>query len=210
MKNTRPNRFIYAAATLFATIQCHAGELLRFDSPHLVIERNGAQIRGHYGAAVPNFSCDFYFFGLANDQNNEATITSFATSDRYPNRKKHLDIKGKIFIDADKNWEINLEDEPPGCGGAPGTFSVEPGEQPRNKFKQQSSENMSGIRVVKRKSALKQAGASSGSKLFLLKGDTVLVSKSTASHSYIEHQPIGGDATVKGWIRTSDLSNPFP
>lgn len=208
MKNLR-NSYLPALIAALSVSSVIAQDVIIFESPHLIVERHKNRLHGHYGADTPNFSCDFFFDGQLDPVSNTAKITSFVTKGSYHERDPELDLYGTLTIDQNNAWSIKLNDEPPGCGGAAGSFSADLNDL-TSKFQQISITPQASIRVAKKKIPITIKENSRNAKAFLNRGDAVIIIKATGSASLIEHQPNNGDVLLRGWARSKELISPFP
>ncbi|ALL68218.1 hypothetical protein K788_00003815 [Paraburkholderia caribensis MBA4] len=202
-----------------------AGEAITFDNPGLNVVLASGRIAGYYTAVEGNKSCDFYFFGsedYARKDSNGYTvidIQTFATQWEkftYVERDRDFDIKGHIYRIGDK-WIVQTTDEPPGCGGAVGLFTKGPNDDHPFIYSVKRRFSAVAIRVVSRKTYLYRRSGNSFKKGggYLTEGDNVVALNTEGGFTnvrytdpnYFSKKP--GAVTV-GWVRSSDLLDPFP
>jgi len=213
-------------ATAFFCGFSHASGLLVFDSPSLIIVRSGERLYGYYGALEKNNSCMFFFTG--NSRNHGKTkdgvystldVVTYALDSNqyhYTQRDKQYDMPGKIYIMGDQ-WIIQTTGEPPGCGGATGFFHLGPYDHDVFRYYVSNEISAVGIRVASKKTSFyeRRGVLFSKRKAYITPGDVVTVLKISGDFSYARYtnpdyfNPTPGKV-ISGWIRTSDLENPFP
>ncbi len=217
------------AALLIISFFCgvsHASSLLVFDSPSLIVIRSGNTLYGYYGAIEKNNSCMFFFAGSSeshkktkDDVYSILDVETYAldsTQYHYNQRDKQYDRPGKIYILGDQ-WIIQTAGEPPGCGGATGFFHLDPYKLDAFRYYVSNRIPAVGIRVAtKRTSFYEKRGALfSKRKSYITPGDVVAVLTVSGDFAFVRYtdpdyfNPVPGRVTT-GWVRTSNLENPFP
>ncbi|WP_165987532.1 hypothetical protein [Caballeronia sp. SBC1] len=134
----------------------------------------------------------------------------------YADRYKPADIDGTIAITGGE-WIVQAEEEPPGCGGSVGVFHSSPFNS--HQFRYNVTTKISGlsIRIATKKSSIfkKRNKLLLKTKSYITEGDVVAVLQQEGNFSYIRYtnpdyfSPISQRVTT-GWVRTSDLEDPFP
>lgn len=203
-----------------------AGTALIFDSPNLLALEQGGGMVGFYAARNEKFSCDFLFFSNQDGRRHQAVIgyretelLAFIQSGKrmiFAQRDRDFDVSGVLYRDGDR-WVLQTDVEPAGCGNAMGGFGFAPSTRSINNFYVEKRIRAVGIRTVIRKSYLHEKTATSFSrrKAYLTASDNVLVLQERDGFSYVRFSDprsyvANPGAVTLGWVRSTDLVNPFP
>jgi hypothetical protein len=222
MKNSA-NKIV--ASLLMATFSnfVNAGNLILFDSSNLVAYQSNAGISGFYREDDDRRSCYFFFYQLnfrpgAESANNYSIkkIDTFGldygkNKFLYRDRFGGSDIPGYIY-EKYNGWVISTKDEPGGCGFEVGSFHFPPTLPEATHYSVTKTIPAEGIRVVGGKSYFyDQIGTAFVKRNgYLIPGDAVVVLQGKGVFSFVRFSdPTNGKVTT-GWIRSSDLVNPFP
>jgi len=204
---------------------CSSSELLIFDNDNLIALESNGQLYGYYGAVEKNKSCMFLFVGHSlsvEDVGATPMIEKIKTFGfelgkySYIDRYKPADIDGTITITGGE-WIVQTEEEPPGCGGSVGVFHSSPFNSHQFRYNVTTKISALSIRIATKKSSFfkRKNKLLLKTKSYITEGDVVAVLKQEGGFSYIRYTdpdyftPISQRVTT-GWIRTSDLEDPFP
>ncbi|WP_124619358.1 hypothetical protein [Burkholderia contaminans] len=201
-----------------------AGEAIIFDHPGLIGFRNGSSVSGLYDSRNAKFSCSFLFTedrGKSRSANIgdyiDTPLLTFVLGEKSPifaNRDKTFDIKANLYR-RDDEWVIQTESGQAGCENATGTFIFDPKDYRSVTYRVTQEVPAIGIRIARSKTTLydNRDGKFVARKSYLVYGDGVVSLKTQGDFSYIRYVGTGpkfeGRVTF-GWVRTGDLTDPFP
>jgi hypothetical protein len=195
-----------------------AGIIFLYDESRVVTFSNGHKIYGHYVAHNELFYCEFFFMsdGPVRDSDQIIPIETFDLNYRknkytYAQRESDSSIRGKLTR---QGPIITISTEKPrgGCQSAAGLFSD--GGLPYTEVKRMAG---LGFGVANRKTFIYQNPDEIRKIGYLLAGDTVAVINRKNGYSYVRY--VNPDMLIedddkrhitKGWVRSTDLVNPFP
>jgi hypothetical protein len=142
---------------------------------------------------TPSFSCVFYLQG-------KLTGASAAIETYYPGTPKDV-IKGKLILSDPKHFRVVLVTDPGGCqnlqpfndASVPATFDLA------------DARPWTSIAVVKSNRAYfyDAAGAATHRKAYVVQDDGLGVR--AAKHGWVQVEYTGGNSTISGWLKASDL-----
>ncbi|MFM0238947.1 hypothetical protein [Paraburkholderia phytofirmans] len=205
---------------------CHAADVVIFDSPNLIAVTSENSLRGYYGALEKGASCMFFF--TADLKNSKKTsdglystfdVATYALNSEqflYAKRDVRFDTPGKLYVMGDQ-WIIKTDAEPPGCGGAVGFFHLGPYDHDATRYYVSRKIPALGLDIVTRKTFFhdKRGRSFLKRKTYLTAGDVVAVLKQDGVYFFVRYtdpdyfNPVPGKVTA-GWVRSTDLNDPFP
>jgi hypothetical protein len=221
------SKFIALIASFLCFANAYAGEAIIFDDPGLIGFRNGKLISGIYSMENQKFGCIFLFFenGLtskaaANEEFSDTKILTFVPGDKsflFADRDTTFDIAGDLYRHEDE-WSIRTSRGQAGCENATGEFMSDLGGNPgASIYKVEKRIPAIGIRLVAGKTYFYEysGGEFVKRKGYLTKWNGVVVLKTRGQFSYVRFVDARLNAAslgrvTTGWIRTTDLVNPFP
>lgn len=202
----------------------HGAELLIFDSPNMVILTSAERSIGYYGAVEGDKNCEFFFFetekpSAMDGDDLKISLSSFSftfppKSYEYKDRDKRFDSKGELY-GLQNQRVVRIENPEPGCiGWAVGAFKKKPSDKDAVRYTIASRSEALSIRVVAKKAFLyKKAGARfDRTRAYLVTGDVIVVLATSSTYSHVRYtNPDSAKGQVTfGWLRSSEIVNPFP
>jgi hypothetical protein len=202
-----------------------AAELLIFDYPNMMMLRNGKKLTGYYGAVEGDKNCEFFFvqtekLSAMEEGYLRGGVSSFSfafppESYRYNDRDKRFDSVGEVYELQDQRI-VRIDNPEPGCvGWAVGSFGKKPGDKDAIRYTIESRIEAVGIRVVSHKAILyKKDGARfDRTHAYLVTGDVVVVLATSSLYAHVRYTDPNSareGRVITGWLRSSDLVDPFP
>ncbi|REE23499.1 hypothetical protein B0G71_6755 [Paraburkholderia sp. BL27I4N3] len=205
---------------ILAFDDARASDLLIFDSSNLIALKSSRNLLGYYAADDRNTSCAFYFYG-SNDKPGKVENGTYRTTEiktfvlagknyRYENRSRDFDIQGEIFVKG-KEWVIRTSKNQAGCNNSTGVFRYTPLDREAARYAVKNVLPALSIKVVKGKTFFKNNDASLvKNRGFLVAGNVVAVLRESGNYSYVRFSHPATGTVTSGWIKTSDLQEPFP
>jgi hypothetical protein len=199
----------------------HAGVLLQFEYPALLILESKDKVYGYYGSALPKVSgvrpypveCRFFFYSTdkSSGVNVQYPAKAFLTKNSFEEREKSIDSPASIFH-RNSGWIIQLRRQDAGCDSAAGwNFRLGPDDQEVMQFEVIGSVNALYLRLVIKKASIFNRGKSfASSRVFLVPGDVVAVVDEKEGFSKIRFMNSKSNQTIEGWVKAETLVNPFP
>lgn len=192
-----------------------AGTFIQFDQPDLIGYESNGKIYGYYGSSNSRtgFSCVFFFESLSSDSATESAkkITSFYTESDFSAREKSSDISG-IVHSSSTDWIVQLEEQHGGCNsGAGWNFKLGPQNDGVVKFRITKKIPSLGLSVANKKTYFLNYSNHKFSplKTFITPGDLVVRLKQVGGHSQARYLNTETKRITTGWIKDSDLINPY-
>lgn len=222
------NKPIYMLLLTALSSSASAGNLVIFDNPGIVAYESGGRISGFYREADDRRSCYFLFYqdnkksrtelvdGYLKQRINTFELNYGNNKLAFNNKPTNSDSRGHIYI-KDSTWVISTDEEPGGCGFQVGGFMHPPQDQSTNTYVTEKSIPAMGIRVINRKSYFYDKNGETFAKRnrYLTPGDAVVLFQENGAFSFVRFSDPRSDKTTygklaTGWLRSSDLVDPFP
>ncbi|MDR8395032.1 hypothetical protein NE850_01665 [Paraburkholderia sp. USG1] len=229
MKNSNRIFFIFITLCLIMPFcrMATAGVATTYDELNLVTYQSGQDIVGYYRAHEPPFSCEFLFManrdhGVKSADGTEALqmktfdFVPYKNTFSYAQRDPRAEIGGTLYL---RDNEIALKTDHPhgGCQSAAGLFNAAPGERGGSQYSATKRFDAVGIAVSVEKSYFYEKPGIGRRRQYILPGDLVTLLSRRNGYSYARYvnPDMAIDETdsrkvVSGWLRNSDLANPFP
>ncbi|HWT37296.1 MAG TPA: hypothetical protein VN289_13495 [Paraburkholderia sp.] len=221
-------RFVVTILVSIAPNFAAAGIVTIYDDLSLVVYSNDDEISGYYYARNDQFGCSFFFFSdktLSDSKTDGANKRlDMLTFDFPPNklvftygqRDPRFDIPGELYLNGN-DLTLRTSQPQPGCMSVAGLFDAAPGERGAMVYSAVNKLDAIGIRVVTKRARVYKAPTDKASKGYLLPHDIVVSLNRRGIFEYVRHvnpdMAIDGSdpqKVVTGWVRKSDLENPFP
>lgn len=219
---TRISRRTFSLLLLLLASFAHAGVLLQFEYPALLILESKDGIYGYYGSTLSSVDeirprpveCKFFLYSAGKSSKAAVRYSAkvFFTEKSFVKRKKSYDGTASIFRQ-DSDWVIQMQRQDAGCDSAAGwNFRLGPNDREVTKFEVTGSVNAIYLRLVVKKANLffRRGENFSQSRKFLVPGDVVAILDEEKDFSNIRFLNSRTNQTIEGWVRTEALVNPFP
>ncbi|MEM5317848.1 hypothetical protein [Paraburkholderia sp. JHI869] len=220
--------FTILCSSLSLSCETAAGVATEYDEINLTTYQSDNDFLGYYFARDGAFSCRFFFMtnlsiGVARSA-DETSVLPMRTFDfvpheshfSYAQRDPRAEIGGALYLH-DKEIALKTDQPHGGCLSAAGIFNAAPGERGASQYTETRKFDAIGIAVVARRSFLHRGAEVGRLGQYLEAGDIVTLINRRNGYSYVRF--VNPDMSIEesapnkitfGWIRDSDLANPFP
>lgn len=217
----RINKLILLLVVFLSANFAHAGVLLQFEYPTLLILESKDRVYGYYGSVLPKVSgvrpysveCRFFFYSTDKSSGIDVKYPAkaFLTRNSFEEREKSIDSPASIFRRG-SSWIVQMRHQDAGCDSAAGwNFRLGPDDQEVMRFEVIGSVSAFYLRLVIKKANIFSRGKSfTSSRVFLVPGDVVAVVDEEEGFSKIRFLNSKSNQTTEGWVKTETLVNPFP